>query len=267
MLHTGSRGFGHQVATDYLRSFLEVMNTTYDLGIADRELACAPFQSEEGRRYFAAMKCAVNMAFCNRQLIIHRAREIFSDVFGRSPQELGMTQIYDVTHNTAKLETHEVNGTPRELLIHRKGATRAFPPGSKDLPADYRDLGQPVIIGGSMETGSYLLLGPEAATASSARESQSAHSEASDPVGAFATTAHGSGRTMGRRQAKKQFWGETVEEEMRKRGIYVRAVSKSGLAEEAGGAYKSIDAVVDAAEAAGLSRKVARLVPIGNIKG
>lgn len=254
MLHTGSRGFGHQVATDYLREFVTVMNDTYDLGVQDRELACAPFRSEEGQRYFAAMQCAVNMAFCNRQLIIHRTREVFCDVFGRSPEDLGMRQIYDVTHNTAKLETHRIAGEERDVLVHRKGATRAFPPGSADLPEDYRDLGQPVIIGGSMETGSYLLLGPAAPLSE-------------EYGGAFGTTAHGSGRVMGRRAAKKQFWGEDVQDRMRSRGIYVRAVSKSGLAEEAGGAYKSIDAVVDAADAAGLSRKVARLVPIGNIKG
>jgi tRNA-splicing ligase RtcB len=249
MVHTGSRGFGHQIATDYLRRFVAVMNDTYHLGVDDRELACAPFRSREGQDYFAAMKCAVNMAFCNRQMIIHRTRDVFSDVFGRSPRELGMSQIYDVTHNTAKLERHVVDGEARGVLVHRKGATRAFGPGMSDVPAAYRDIGQPVIIGGSMETGSYLLVGT------------------GESAGAFFTTAHGSGRTMGRRAAKKQFYGEDIQQEMHRRGIEVRAVSMSGLAEEAGGAYKSIDAVVDAAAAAGLSRKVVRLVPIGNIKG
>ncbi len=249
MLHSGSRGFGHQVATDYLRSFIPVMNDRYKLGIADRELASAPYSSPEGRDYFAAMQCAVNMAFCNRQLIMHRAREVFSDVFGRSAEELGMEQIYDVTHNTAKIEEHSVNGTTQPLLVHRKGATRAFPPESAQLQGAYAMVGQPVIIGGSMETGSYLLVGaPEGGEA-------------------FFTTAHGSGRSMGRRAAKRQFSGTEIQSDMHRRGIEVRAVSKSGLAEEAGGAYKNIDAVVDAAAEAGLSRKVARLVPIANIKG
>lgn len=249
MLHTGSRGFGHQVATDYLKRFLTVMNDTYGLGIRDRELACAPFRSPEGEEYFAAMQCGVNMAFCNRQMILHAIREVFSDVFGKSPDELGIRQVYDVTHNTAKLERHTIGGEERELLVHRKGATRAFAPGMGDIPERYKDIGQPVIIGGSMETGSYLLLGrPEGAAT-------------------FFTTAHGSGRIMGRRQAKRQFRGDQLREDLRKRGIYIRAVSNSGLAEEAGGAYKSIDAVVDAADAAGLSRKVVRLTPVGNIKG
>lgn len=267
MLHTDSRGFGHQVATDYLRRFVDVMNKSYDLGVTDRELACAPFQSEEGQSYSAAMQCAVNMTLCNRQQIIHRAREIFSYVFGKSPQQLGMSRIYDVTQNTATLESHDIDGRSQEVLVHRKGATRVFPPSSEDLPEDYRDLGRPVIIGGSMETGGSLLLGPDENRTEHAASGQSVASEALDPFHAIATTAHGCGRTMGRRQAKKQLWGETVQEDMRNRGIYVRAVSKSGLAEEAGGAYKSIDAVDDAAEAAGLSRTVARLVSIGNIKG
>ncbi|MFW5694854.1 MAG: RtcB family protein [Alkalispirochaeta sp.] len=249
MLHTGSRGFGHQVATDYLKRFLTVMNDTYHLGIHDRELACAPFRSSEGQDYFAAMQCGVNMAFCNRQMILHGIREVFSDVFGKSSEDLGIRQVYDVTHNTAKLEHHRLDGEDQELLVHRKGATRAFAPGMKDIPERYKDIGQPVIIGGSMETGSYLLLGrPEGEAA-------------------FFTTAHGSGRVMGRRQARKQFSGEQLKQDMRRRGIYVRAVSNSGLAEEAGGAYKSIDAVVDAADAAGLSRKVVRLTPVGTIKG
>ena len=249
MLHTGSRGFGHQIATDYLQKFVSVMNSTYSLNIRDRDLACAPFQSPEGQDYFAAMKCAVNMAFCNRQLIMHRVREVFSDIFGRDPSQLGMQQIYDVTHNTAKLEQHQVDGTRMQLLVHRKGATRAFAPGMEDLPEAYRQTGQPVIIGGSMETGSYLLAGRKEGGRS------------------FFTTAHGSGRVMGRRAAKRRFHGRDLQRDMRQRGIYVRAVSNSALAEEAGGAYKSIDAVVDAAERAGLSTPVVRLVPIGNIKG
>jgi tRNA-splicing ligase RtcB len=247
MLHCGSRGFGHQVATDYLKRFAAGREEKPE--IADRELAFAPFSSPEGEDYFAAMKCAINLAFVNRQVILHRIREVFSDVFHKSADDLGLRQIYDVTHNTAKIETHEVEGSRRELLVHRKGATRAFAAGMADVPAAFREVGQPVIIGGSMETGSYLLAGVE----------QSAP--------AFYTTAHGSGRTMGRRRARKQFTGKELRSRMAARGIYVRCVSDKGLAEEAGAAYKNIDEVALAAELAGLSRRVAKLVPVGNVKG
>jgi len=249
MFHCGSRGFGHQVATDYLQTFLSVMERKYGIKVRDRELACAPFHSPEGQAYFAAMKCAVNMAFANRQVILHRIREVFSAVFHRSPQELGMEMVYDVAHNTAKLEKHIVDKVEREVLIHRKGATRAFGPGMAGIPERYRQTGQPVIIGGSMETGSYLLAGMKSGNA------------------AFYTTAHGSGRTMSRHQAKKMYRGEKLQREMESRGIYVRSVSWGGLAEEAGAAYKDIDEVVEATELAGLSKRVARLTPIGNIKG
>jgi tRNA-splicing ligase RtcB len=251
MFHCGSRGFGHQVATDYLQKFLTVMQPKYGIQVLDRELACAPFRSPEGQDYFKAMKCAVNMSFVNRQVILHRIREVFGEVFGRDPMELGLHQVYDVTHNTAKLERHLVPGErrPRELLIHRKGATRAFAPGMEDLPAVYRKLGQPVIIGGSMETGSYLLVGVETGAET------------------FFTTAHGSGRAMGRHEAKRRFKGRELEQQMREHGIYVRCVSAAGLAEEAGAAYKNIDEVVEATELAGLSHRVVRLVPVGNIKG
>jgi tRNA-splicing ligase RtcB len=249
MLHCGSRGFGHQIASDYLKLFLQVTQSKYGIPVRDRELACAPFQSAEGQDYFKAMTCAVNMSFANRQVILHRIREVFSDLFGRDPMDLGLHQIYDVTHNTAKIERHRVAGSWQKLLVHRKGATRAFAPGMEGIPPEYRETGQPVIIGGSMETGSYLLTGVDSGSQS------------------FFTTAHGSGRIMGRRQAKKQFRGRELIEQMRQRGIYVRTASYSGLAEEAGAAYKDIDAVVEATELAGLSRRVARLVPVGNIKG
>jgi len=249
MFHCGSRGFGHQIASDYLKSFLQVMQSRYGIPVRDRELACAPFQSPEGQDYFKAMNCAINMSFANRQVILHRIREVFSEVFGRDPMDLGMHQVYDVTHNTAKIERHRVEGAWRELLVHRKGATRAFAPGMAGIPEIYRESGQPVIIGGSMETGSYLLTGVLSGEQ------------------AFFTTAHGSGRTMGRRQAKKQFRGQQLAEQMKERGIYVRTASYSGLAEEAGAAYKSIDEVAEATEAAGLSRRVARLLPVGNVKG
>ncbi len=249
MFHCGSRGFGHQVATDYLQGFLKVMSKKYNLPLHDRELACAPLRSPEGQAYFSAMKCAVNMAFANRQMILHRIREVFSEVFGQTPQAPGMHQVYDVAHNIAKIERHAVDGKEREVLVHRKGATRALGPRMPGLPDIYRETGQPVIIGGSMETGSYLLAGVEGSAET------------------FCSTAHGSGRTMSRSQAKKKFHGRSLLEKMRERGIYVNTASFSGLAEEAGAAYKDIDEVTAATEAAGVSRRVARFVPIGNVKG
>jgi tRNA-splicing ligase RtcB (3'-phosphate/5'-hydroxy nucleic acid ligase) len=249
MFHCGSRGFGHQVATDYLQLFLKVMEPRYGIKILDRELACAPFHSPEGQDYFAAMKCAINMSFANRQVILHRIREVFSEVLRKDPRDLGLHQVYDVAHNTAKLEDHVVDGAKRQLLVHRKGATRAFGPGGEGLPAIYSKTGQPVIIGGSMETGSYLLAG----VASGAQT--------------FFSTAHGSGRTMSRGKAKKLFKGKKLQHDMEQRGIYVRTASYAGLAEEAGPAYKDIDEVVEATEAAGISKRVARFVPVGNVKG
>jgi len=249
MFHCGSRGFGHQIATDYLQIFLKAMTGKYGIRILDRELACAPFRSTEGQDYFAAMKCAINMSFANRQIILHRIREVFSEVFGKDPASLGLHQVYDVAHNTAKLETHCIDGVPQEILIHRKGATRAFGPGMPGIPEIYGRAGQPVIIGGSMETGSYLLAGVPSGEQT------------------FFSTAHGSGRAMSRTQAKRQFRGRELLEQMEARGILVRTASYSGLAEEAGPAYKVIDDVIDAAEQAGISRRVVRLVPIGNVKG
>src|SRR3989338_8609576 len=247
MFHCGSRGFGHQVATDYLQVFLKAM-PTYGIDVPDRELACAPFRSPEGQDYYAAMKCALNMSFANRQVILHRIREVFSAVFKRDPRDLGMQQVYDVAHNTAKLEEHTVDGKRRRLLVHRKGATRAFGPGMEGLPADLQDVGQPVIVGVSMETGSYLLVGVPSGSDT------------------FYSTAHGSGRTMSRARARKLYHGRELQQQMEARGIYVRSVSYSGLAEEAGGAYKDIDEVVEATERAGISRRVVRLTPIGNVK-
>jgi tRNA-splicing ligase RtcB len=249
MFHCGSRGFGHQVATEYLQRFLGVMGKQYGIRVDDRELACAPLDSPDGRDYFAAMKCALNMAFANRQVILHRVRRAFAEVFGRSAEDLGMHMIYDVSHNTAKLEKHSVDGALKEVLVHRKGATRAFAEGMEDIPARYRSLGQPVIIGGSMETGSYLLVGVR-----SGEET-------------FYSTAHGSGRAMSRTKARKTWKGDKLLRELKHRGIYVRTASLKGLAEEAGGAYKNIDEVVGATSEAGLSRPVARFVPLGNIKG
>ena len=249
MLHCGSRGFGHQIGTDYLRIFDQAM-PRYGIRVNDRELACAPFRSPEGQAYFGAMTAAANSAFANRQVITHRVREVFSRIFGRDARTLGLEVIYDVCHNTAKLERHRVDGREMELVVHRKGATRAFGPGAPDLPSAYRTIGQPVIIGGSMETGSALLVG----TAHAMEET-------------WGSTAHGAGRTMSRAQAKKLVRGDTLIRDMAARGIVVRAASKSGVAEEAGFAYKDLSAVVDVLHRLDLSRRVATLSPIGNIKG
>ena len=249
MFHCGSRGFGHQVATDYLQIFLNVMEKKYGIKVVDRELACAPFCSPEGQAYFAAMKCAVNMAFANRQVILHRVREVFSEVFGKQSQDLGMHQIYDVAHNIAKLERHVIDGKEREVLVHRKGSTRAFGPGMEGIPEIYKKIGQPVIIGGSMETGSYLLAGSRGSAET------------------FCSTAHGSGRTMSRHNARQQFRGRDLQQRMQERGIIVNTASYSGLAEEAGDAYKNIDDVTLAIELSGISKRVVRFIPIANVKG
>jgi len=245
MVHCGSRGFGHQVASDYLKVFEKAMRR-YGISVKDQQLACAPFSSNEGRDYFAAMNCAANTAFANRQVITHQIREGFAAVFGQSAEELGMELVYDVAHNIAKVERY-VEG---DLLVHRKGSTRAFGPGHPELPETFRKIGQPVICGGSMETGSYLLLGTDRAV----RET-------------FGSTMHGSGRTMSRAQAKKSVRGEQLQQQMKQRGIVVKAVSMSGLAEEAGFAYKNISEVVETVDRAGITKKVAELRPIGNIKG
>ncbi len=246
----GSRGYGHQVATDYLTKFLSVMEAKYKIKILDRELACAPFNSPEGQDYFKAMQTGINMSFANRQVILHRIREVFSDVFKQSPEKLGMHQLYDVAHNTAKVEEYTVDGVKKKLIVHRKGATRSLGPGREEIPKVYREDGQPVIIGGSMETGSYLLVGTKKAEEET-----------------FGSTCHGSGRTMSRMAAKRMFRGDQLQKDMEKRGILVKSVSFSGLAEEAGGAYKSVDMVVESAEKAGISNRVVKLIPIGNVKG
>ncbi|MCH8041108.1 MAG: RtcB family protein [Nitrospinae bacterium] len=245
MVHCGSRGFGHQVATDYLKVFEKAMKR-YGITIPDQQLACAPFQSSEGQEYFSAMNCAANTAFANRQIITHQIREAFSKVFNQSPESLGMHQVYDVAHNIAKVERYREG----DLLVHRKGATRAFGPGCEELAEGFQRIGQPVICGGSMEAGSYLLVGT---------------SRAMDET--FGSTMHGAGRRMSRAQAKRMVRGAQLQQEMEKRGILVKAVSMSGLAEEAGLAYKNISEVVETVESAGITKKVAELLPIGNIKG
>ncbi len=250
MVHCGSRGFGHQIGTDYLRKFVEETMPKYGIQILDKELACAPFNSPEGQDYFKAMSCGANMAFANRQVITHRIREAFSEVFGKSAKEMEMKVVYDVAHNIAKLEKHTVDGVEKELVVHRKGSTRAFGPGRKeDLPEAYKEVGQPVILGGSMETGSYLLVGQDGAEDT------------------FGSTAHGAGRIMSRMKAKKLWRGDELQKKMEKEGIYVKGASLKGLAEEAGGAYKDVHAVVKTLESAGITKRVVALRPIGNIKG
>ena len=249
MVHCGSRGFGHQIATDYLKSFQSVMKR-HGIHTNDRELACAPFSTTEARDYFAAMNCAANSAFANRQMITHLIRQGFAKVLGKNEVTLGLDVVYDVAHNIAKLEEYELDGKRQKLLVHRKGATRSFGPGRGFLPEDYVDIGQPVIVGGSMETGSYLLLG-----------SQTAMTET------FGSTLHGSGRTMSRSRAKEMVRGAKLKQDMLDRGIVIRAASLSGLAEEAGFAYKDISEVVATVHNLGISTRVVRFIPIGNIKG
>jgi tRNA-splicing ligase RtcB len=245
MVHCGSRGFGHQVASDYLKVFERAMRR-HGITVKDQQLACAPFRSQEGQDYFSAMNCAANSAFANRQVITHRIREAFSAVFGQPAESLGMEVVYDVAHNIAKVERYPEG----ELVVHRKGSTRAFGPGRPELPEIYRRTGQPVICGGSMETGSYVLVGTDRAMQET-----------------FGSTMHGSGRTMSRSQAKRSVRGEQLQKQMARRGIIVKAVSMSGLAEEAGFAYKNISDVVETVDLAGITKKVAELRPIGNIKG
>jgi len=249
MVHCGSRGFGHQVASEHLVTFLESM-PKYGLKIKDKELAAAPVNSREGEEYFASMAAAANMAFVNRAIIMHRTREVFAKIFGQDAESLGMNLTYDVCHNIAKFEEHTVNGEKREVLVHRKGATRAFAPNHSDLAPEYKKYGQPVILGGSMETGSYILAGTE----SSMHE-------------AFGSCAHGSGRVMSRSKAKKLVDGQELQKSMLERGIYVKGASFKGLAEEAGLAYKDISEVVKACNSGNLARPVVQLKPIGNIKG
>ncbi len=244
MIHCGSRGLGHQVATD----FIDEMSTRAALaGLPDRELVHAPIGSPLGRRYYAAMSAAVNYAFANRQMIAHWVRDVFAKVMGTSR---GMRQVYDVCHNVAKLERHDLDGRSVRLCVHRKGATRSFGPGRREVPAAYRSVGQPVIIPGSMGTASYILAGTAAAEALS-----------------FGSTAHGAGRVLSRQEALRRFRGERIRDDLAGRGIELRSASWKGVAEEAAEAYKDVDEVVRVSDAAGLGRIVARVVPMGVMKG
>jgi tRNA-splicing ligase RtcB (3'-phosphate/5'-hydroxy nucleic acid ligase) len=249
MIHCGSRGFGHQVCSDYLR-VMEHAVQKYRITLPDRELACAPGGSDEAHDYIQAMACAVNYAFCNRQAIMHWVRQSFQNVYHEDPENFGLKLIYDVAHNIAKVETHKVNGNSKKVWVHRKGATRAFPPEHVEIPLDYRSAGQPVLIPGSMGTSSWVLVG-----ANKAMELT------------FGSTAHGAGRMMSRAAAKRKFWGGDIKTALEKRGIAVRAASTSVLAEEADPAYKNVDVVADVSDKLGIATKVARLVPIAVVKG
>jgi len=244
-IHCGSRGLGHQIGTEFLRE-MAVAAAESGIALPDRELACAPIESEVGQRYLGAMRAAINCALANRQIIGHLTREVFARLLPEAHLQL----LFDVSHNTCKVETHEVAGRRRELYVHRKGATRAFGPGHPDLPEALRPIGQPVLIGGSMGTASFVLVGT--------RESEAR---------AFSSACHGAGRRMSRHQALKLWRGRDVSEELETRGILVRSPSARGVAEEAPGAYKDVTAVVDAAQSAGLARKVARLEPLVCVKG
>lgn len=248
MIHTGSRGCGHQICTDHLR-VLERAVKKYNIRLPDKQLACAPATSDEGQSYFKAMACAANFAWCNRQMIVHWVRQSFEDVLGSSADQLGMHIVYDVCHNTAKLEEHTVDGERRQVYVHRKGATRAFGPGQPGVPDIYQDVGQPVIIPGDMGTESYLLKGT--------KESEKT----------FGSTCHGAGRVMSRTMARKKWRGEAVGERLLQKGIYTHAASWKVLAEESPDAYKDVSKVVDVTHGAGISLKVARMVPLGVVKG
>ncbi len=249
MIHSGSRGLGHQVATDYLQVMNHAMKR-YGLTTPDSQLVYAPAQSQEAQDYLKAMKAAANFGFANRALMAAWVREAFESVFGKDWESLGMKTLYQVCHNILKLEEYEVNGERRKLWVHRKGATRALGPGNKLIPKAYRDVGQPVLIAGSMGTASYILAGTEIAE-----------------METFGSTCHGAGRQMSRKKAIREFWGEKIKEKLAEKGVIARATHSKVLAEEAPEAYKNVDLVVDSVAMAGISKKVARVEPLGVVKG
>lgn len=248
-IHCGSRGFGHQICTDYVRDFQGAVQR-YGINLPDRELVCAPLDSPEGKAYLSAMRCAANYAFTNRQVLAHYAGRAFEEIFAGKVSDWELHQVYDIAHNMGKIETHEVEGKKMKVCVHRKGATRAFGPGSPELPPEYQSIGQPVLVPGSMGTASWVLVGT--------RESMER---------SFGSTCHGAGRVMSRRQAKKSVWGSDLKENLEDRGIRIRAGSMAGLAEEAPTAYKDVDSVVQTVSNAGIAKKVARLVPVIVVKG
>jgi tRNA-splicing ligase RtcB len=249
MIHTGSRGLGHQVCDDHLRILRDAV-LKYEIDLPDRQLACAPLESKEGKEYLSAMACAANFAWANRSIITHLIRRSFEQIFGEGAQRLGLNIVYDVAHNIAKWEKHDVGGKKKRLLVHRKGATRAFPSGHCEIPYAYREIGQPVLIPGDMGTSSWVL---------------QARPKAMDAV--FGSTCHGAGRAMGRGEAKRSIDYDSLMKDMDRRGILVCAGSRKGLVEEAPDAYKDVDEVVNVTDRSGISTKVARLKPIAVIKG
>jgi len=249
LIHCGSRGFGHQVCSDYLRISERAMSK-YKITLADRELACVPNSSEEGESYRKAMFAALNFAWSNRQMITHWTRKSFERVFKQSESDLDMKLVYDVAHNIAKVEKHKINGETKSVVVHRKGATRAFPANRDEVPEKYRDLGQPVLVPGSMGTGSWILLGkPNSMNIT------------------FGSTAHGAGRMMSRSAARRNFTTNQVQKSLGEKGIFVKALTREGIVEETPQAYKDVDAVVEVSHQLGIATKVAKLVPIGVIKG
>src|SRR5213080_3023325 len=249
LIHTGSRGFGHQVCSDYLR-VMERAIGKYNVRLPDRELAACPSKSPEAEDYVAAMSAACNFAWVNRQMITHWARQAFEKVFQRTADSMDMRIVYDVCHNVAKVESHKIDGEPTKVIVHRKGATRAFPPGHPDVPSEYRDVGQPVLIPGSMGTSSWVLVGTPKAMELS-----------------FRTTAHGAGRFMSRSAAKRKWRGADLKKSLENRGIVIRAASMEVVAEEAPEAYKDVDRVAEVSHQLGIGRKVVRMTPIGVAKG
>jgi tRNA-splicing ligase RtcB len=248
MIHTGSRGFGHQVCSDHLR-ILEQAVRRYNIKLPDRQLACAPVKSIEAQNYFRAMACAANFAWCNRQMIVHWVRESFEKVLQDNAENMDMGIVYDVCHNIAKLEEHIIDGQKKNVYVHRKGATRSFGPGKSEIPLKYRDIGQPVLIPGDMGTESYLLKGTNQAEET------------------FSSTCHGAGRVMSRNKALKLWRGEAIKQELQEKGIYSHPASWKVMAEEAPSAYKDVTEVVNITHGAGISLKVARLIPLGVVKG
>jgi len=248
-IHCGSRGFGHQICTDYVQQFQSVVQR-YGIKLPDRELVCAPLDSPEGKDYLAAMRSAANYAFCNRQLLANAARQAFEETLSGRVKKWQLHQVYDIAHNMGKIEMHTVEGNRIKVCVHRKGATRAFGPGASELPEVYRSIGQPVLVPGSMGTASWVLVGTELSMQRS-----------------WGSTCHGAGRVMSRSQAKREIRGDRLRSELERSGIQVRAGSLPGLAEEAPDAYKDVDLVVETVHAAGIARKVARLLPVVVIKG
>jgi tRNA-splicing ligase RtcB len=248
-IHCGSRGFGHQVCDDYVKSLQSAVKK-YSITLPSRQLVCAPINSPEGQAYYGAMACAVNYAFVNRQVLAMGAREAFERVLAGKVSDFNLYQVYDVAHNIAKFEEHDLDGQKKKLCVHRKGATRCFPPGHTGVPSAYRSVGQPVLVPGSMGTASYVLVGQQKAMELT-----------------FGSTCHGAGRTMSRTQARKKVWGHDLRDRLEEGGVLVRASSMKGLAEEAPQAYKDVSRVVDTVHGMGIARKVVRLEPLGVIKG